>query len=203
MWREVCKLRYWIIYYFIIECKELFPHECKKKILGKRQKQANSCNNKWLEDPSPDSDSMVTSPQIHQICHQDPHPHSNPELPLGKGLVDKQAKSCDQWKRHGNLNLWRCEYVRQNELYLQNEYLRCLVGKGELYSIGWAVKRVRWTQSEQSFHKDPWSSRLNPWESHKHKCMSKHIPLSHSLISFNTQTHKHDSHCPSAHYTHT
>ncbi|KAK2880926.1 hypothetical protein Q8A67_018194 [Cirrhinus molitorella] len=42
---------------------------------------------------------MVTSPQIPQICHQDPHPHGNPELPLGKGLVDKQARSCDQWKR--------------------------------------------------------------------------------------------------------
>ncbi len=174
-----------------------------KKLLGKRQKQANSCNNKCLKEP------MHPFPRL-RLCHGNIASDSPNLPPRSSSPQQPWASSGEGAGWQASQVMWSVEetwYLVSVERYC--EMNRCLVGKGELYYLGWAVKRVRWrardsecTQSEQSFHKEPWSSRLNPWKSHKHKCMSKHIPLSHSLISFNTQTHKHDSHCPSAHHTH-
>jgi len=73
-----------------------------------KQEAATTSASKSSCAPSPDSGSaMVTLLQILQICHQDPHPHGNPELPPGKGKVDKQTESCDHWKRCGILYLRR------------------------------------------------------------------------------------------------
>ncbi len=141
---------------------------------------------------------MVTSPQIPQICTK---------------ILIPTATLSFLWGRAGwqaSQVMWSVEetwYLVSVERYC--EMNRCLVGKGELYYLGWAVKRVRWrardsewTQSEQSFHKEPWSSRLNPWKSHKHKCMSKHIP---SPTPSSPSTHKHTNMTPTApqHITHT
>lgn len=117
MWREVCKVSYWAmtllnVRYCSLMSAKINKNETKtsKQLLQTTSASKSQCT------PSPDSGSaMVTSPQIPQICHQDPHPHGNPELPLGKGLVDKQARSCDQWKRLGILYLrrgtakWMCD----------------------------------------------------------------------------------------------
>jgi len=98
-----------------------------------KQEAATTSASKSSCAPSPDSGSaMVTLLQILQICHQDPHPHGNPELPPGKGKVDKQTESCDHWKRCGILYLrrgtgkWICEVSGR---------------ESEPFPLSWAVKR--------------------------------------------------------------
>lgn len=143
-----------------------------------QQKQANTCNNKCLKQP------MHPFPRL-SLCHGNVASDS-PNLPPGSSSPRQPwASSGEGAAWQANLATWSVAETA----YIVSVERSCQTNMWRKENSILPVKKKNGHKVSSLFHKDPWRSKLSPLERHKHKCMRKHNPLSHSLISLHTQTH--------------
>lgn len=167
-----------------------------------RQKQASSCNNKCFKKP------MYPFPRL-RLCHGNVA-SDYPNLPPGSSSPRQPWAS--SWEGAGwqaNRVMWSVGemwYLVSEQRYCQNEYVRCLVGKVNLFLSTELLRELDGEREIQNGHKvSSLSTKIHEapgWTPQRDTNTNAWANTSPSPTPSSPYTHKHDSHCPSAHHTH-